>query len=760
MTSIKIQIKVFTLALIGILLQFRLASQCTPPALVIDNLPLAICVDATPTPLVGYPSGGFFLINGNVVNFFDPAVVGLGNHAVTYFLIYDPACPPVNLTQIVTVNPVLNIQPVEDTITCLNPIANLSLTASGQVTNYQWFGPNGFFSNEPNPGVILPGDYFVVADNGACSASASVLVTENLAPPSNPVVLGGTIECVSNALQLSVSSDDADAVFNWLGPGGYSSDQQNPVVTEAGQYLVNIQNPDNGCIASLSVDVLEPPLPDLSTSVSGIINCKASEVALSMVSNTPNVTFSWLLPDGSSILGAQIDVDAPGLYWAVVEDAMGCKKNIEVEVVEDKNVPSIDIVSTDSVITCILQSLGIGITTDLPSGATDFLWLNPQQNPISNTAQAQATEPGPYSVVVTNLNNGCTASRIKNIILDTIAPVAIAEIDRIICLDEQGILQAAGSLNSGPASYSWESLEGNWIESPSSVETAVEFAGIYVLKVTDLANGCMDTDSVSLEAPINFPDGLTVDIKHPSCIGNNGSIKLENTANLDFTYNFQNLGFSSLSEFEGLPTGEYSIAISETGACTFDTIIYLLPPPEFNLDLFTATTVINQGETVEIQTSFSVPATEVVKIEWEKSGESLCNGCTVITDTPFESTFYKVYAETIDGCRSNNLIKILVNRNLDFYAGNVFAPDLDGINDLFIPQFGPSIRAAGNFQIYDRWGSLVFELKNIDTNISNKGWDGRTDGKKVIPGVYLYAIELEYIDGRKEVVTGDVTVLR
>ena len=259
MTSGKIHIRVFALTLIGILWQFRLASQCTPPALVIDNLPMSICADALPVPLVGYPSGGFFLINGSTVNFFDPAVVGLGNHAVTYFLIYNPACPPVNLTQIVTVNPVLDIQPVEDTITCLNPIANLSFTASGQVTNYQWFGPNGFFSNEPNPGVNLPGDYFVVADNGACSASASLLITENLIPPPNPVALGGTIECISNSLQLSASADVPDALFNWLGPGGYSSDQQSPVVTEAGQYLVNILDPENGCITSLSVDVLSPP---------------------------------------------------------------------------------------------------------------------------------------------------------------------------------------------------------------------------------------------------------------------------------------------------------------------------------------------------------------------------------------------------------------------------------------------------------------------------------------------------------------------
>jgi hypothetical protein len=49
--------------------------------------------------------------------------------------------------------------------------------------------------------------------------------------------------------------------------------------------------------------------------------------------------------------------------------------------------------------------------------------------------------------------------------------------------------------------------------------------------------------------------------------------------------------------------------------------------------------------------------------------------------------------------------------------------------------------------------------KEIDIDNSNEGWDGRTGGINVAPGVYLYTIELEYIDGRKEWVTGDVLVV-
>lgn len=754
------KIKLIPLVLIGILGCFRLASQCTPPGLVIDNLPAAVCEDASPVPLVGYPSGGFFLINGNAVNFFDPAVVGVGNHAVTYFLVYNPACPAVNLTQLVSVKPVLHIQPVLDTITCLNPLANLGLTASGQVTNYQWFGPNGFFSDEPSPSAGVPGDYFVIADNGACSASASLQISENLAPTSNPVALGGTIECVSNSLQLAASCDVTDAQYSWLGPGGFTSDQQAPVVTEAGQYLVNIQDPDNGCITSLSVDVMAPPLPDLSASVSGIITCKDPEASLSMVSNTPNVSFSWLFPDNSSVSGAQVNVNAPGQYLAIVEDAMGCKKIMDVEVEEDKTTPSVTPDVSGNILNCIIQTIELGVVTDLPPGLASFIWLGPQQNQISNTELAQATEPGIYSVVVTNLGNGCTASEVQNINLDNTAPVAIADIDHPICLNAQGVLQGGGSLISGPATYHWESVEGNWIETPSSIETGIEFSGTYVLLVTDLSNGCTDTDSIFVAAPDNFPDGLTVEVKNPGCIGNNGTIIMKNTMNLPLAYNFQNAGASSISTYEDLVSGEYTIVIAEVGACVYDTIIQLLPPPEFKVDLYTTTPEINQGEQVEIQTNFTTQIDEVKKISWEKARNTICEGCFVVTDNPIVSTTYRVYAETIDGCHGESILEVLVKKNLDFYTGNIFSPNLDGLNDMLIPQFGPSIQKAVNFRVFDRWGSLVYELNDTNLVGTHSGWDGTYNGYDVEPGVYVYSIEIEYIDGRKVIVTGDVTVLR
>lgn len=63
-------------------------------------------------------------------------------------------------------------------------------------------------------------------------------------------------------------------------------------------------------------------------------------------------------------------------------------------------------------------------------------------------------------------------------------------------------------------------------------------------------------------------------------------------------------------------------------------------------------------------------------------------------------------------------------------------------------------------QIFDRWGELVFENKNFAPNAPQFGWRGKAKGKFVNPGVYVYVVEVEYIDGGTEIFSGDVTVIR
>lgn len=73
---------------------------------------------------------------------------------------------------------------------------------------------------------------------------------------------------------------------------------------------------------------------------------------------------------------------------------------------------------------------------------------------------------------------------------------------------------------------------------------------------------------------------------------------------------------------------------------------------------------------------------------------------------------------------------------------------------------GNDVRKILNFQIFDRWGEMVFEDKDFAPNDPDRGWNGRHKGRPMDPAVFVVKAEVEFLDGSKKVVMGDVVLLR
>lgn len=85
----------------------------------------------------------------------------------------------------------------------------------------------------------------------------------------------------------------------------------------------------------------------------------------------------------------------------------------------------------------------------------------------------------------------------------------------------------------------------------------------------------------------------------------------------------------------------------------------------------------------------------------------------------------------------------------DIIIHNIFTPNSDNINDLFIIENLPE---GATVQIYNRWGALVAEWNKPDGS-----WDGRTkSGSEVSAGIYYYIITLRYNERMK----GFIEVIR
>lgn len=110
------------------------------------------------------------------------------------------------------------------------------------------------------------------------------------------------------------------------------------------------------------------------------------------------------------------------------------------------------------------------------------------------------------------------------------------------------------------------------------------------------------------------------------------------------------------------------------------------------------------------------------------------------TVTPEETTTYflstsGVSCTTIDSIKVNVIDEDLLNCE-DLLLPNVFTPNGDQVND----QFGISnpflIEDIDRFDIFDRYGSLVFQGVN-----KNSTWDGTYQGTPLMLGTYMYRVE-------------------
>ena len=71
------------------------------------------------------------------------------------------------------------------------------------------------------------------------------------------------------------------------------------------------------------------------------------------------------------------------------------------------------------------------------------------------------------------------------------------------------------------------------------------------------------------------------------------------------------------------------------------------------------------------------------------------------------------------------------------------------------------MRRIVDIQVFNRWGSLVYERRDFLPNDYPGGWDGRiADGELAPQGVYVWVMDVLFRDGAREQRSGSVTLIR
>ena len=94
------------------------------------------------------------------------------------------------------------------------------------------------------------------------------------------------------------------------------------------------------------------------------------------------------------------------------------------------------------------------------------------------------------------------------------------------------------------------------------------------------------------------------------------------------------------------------------------------------------------------------------------------------------------------------------------YIPNAFSPNGDGTNDIFHISASTEVERITKFSIFDRWGEIVFNADGTLPNDPRFGWDGELKNRRLNSAVFVYLIEVLFVDGERKVYSGDVTLVR
>jgi gliding motility-associated-like protein len=151
---------------------------------------------------------------------------------------------------------------------------------------------------------------------------------------------------------------------------------------------------------------------------------------------------------------------------------------------------------------------------------------------------------------------------------------------------------------------------------------------------------------------------------------------------------------------------------------------------------------IIRGESVVLSAVSDVAVSTYL---WNPPTALSCDQCQNPTASPNSNIIYILNVTDVNGCSANAFTRITVlsdSCDKNIFIPSAFSPNGDGNNDVF--QIYGNCIASMKLSIFNRWGELVFESNDI-----NQGWDGVYKAQSQPLGVYVYSLEVEFRDGKK-----------
>jgi gliding motility-associated-like protein len=221
-------------------------------------------------------------------------------------------------------------------------------------------------------------------------------------------------------------------------------------------------------------------------------------------------SYNWTALNGGQIKAQNEDVEdpiitAPGTYILTIETPK-CTASDTVEVFA--STPPVVEVEPVDILGCTNS------TTQLNAGNSQIgenqigFWTTDIGHFVSDSTSVTPVvdQEGTYTFTILDTLNGCKSSANVLVQVNTAKPKADAGQDRQLGCEDPFITLSGLSSSSGTGiAYEWSTPDGSSIVNFDKIEADVSRVGTYILKVTNLINGCQATDTMMVLADESLP---------------------------------------------------------------------------------------------------------------------------------------------------------------------------------------------------------------------------------------------------------------
>lgn len=633
--------------------------------------------------------------------------------------------------------------------------------------------------------------YRRVITNRACVDTA--FITLNVVEPPDVVLTpADTLICPGQSVQL-LASGYGEYSFRWEPENGLScTDCPNPVVTPTQDVTYTFVAEVPNCPVGASATIRVQPPPTLAPISSRAI-CLGTAVRLNNAFD-PFTTYRW-----TSSTDPNFQSDDPLLTVAplvtttyTLTATRGTCPPVVANITLTVVLPPTAAAGPDQTI-CMGTAANLSGTTG-GSASTGTWTATPNTgafSPNANTLNATFTpaQPGTYVLLLTATDpaNVCTTAATDELVL-TVNPKAEVNAgpDTTICAGESIRLQ--GTIGGSATSAVWSAaVPGGTFNPNANTLNAVYTppAGITSVALTLLTNDpdgpcpfAADTMVITIIPPATVDAGPDVTV----CRGSPLTLTATGTAAANVPQ-----GYSWTSSVLAQPQDGQTLNINNTNplpaqvnfVVTYrygpglrcgaiqDTVRVTIADPIIIDSLNAAPREVFAGQEVTISVVTTPAAPADAMYIWREAGsrDSIMGGPTFTvrpapTFGPGQESVtvtYEVVVKSAAGCLTTQRVDVLVRKPfLDF--PNVFTPNGDGKNDVFLPVPGEALIGVDilDFKVYNRWGQVVYDGRKNN----NEGWDGTHNGSPAPADVYVYRVRYRIPGQEVQDAKGDLTLIR